>query len=151
MPKCKTEFHRSQALQLESFFLLPDTEAQKKSNCMCPIRALQAYVYKTNDLRKSQQLFVSYKLDLKSARHKETQFVMDSRGYTLQKLDSPKNVRAYGTRAQASSWAAFSGVDPARICRAAVRSNLHNFCKHYRTHQLLEGPHLYGGTIRGFQ
>ena len=33
---------------------------------------------------------------------------------------SPKNVRAHGTIAQASSWAAFSGLDATRICIAAV-------------------------------
>ena len=37
---------------------------------------------------------------------------------------SPKNVRAHGTRAQSSSWAAFSGLDATRICIAAVWSNL---------------------------
>ena len=51
---------------------------------------------------------------------------------------SPKNVRAHGTRAQASSLAAFSGLDATRICIAPVWSNLHTFCKHYRTQQLWE-------------
>ena len=52
---------------------------------------------------------------------------------------SSKNVRAHGTRAQASSLAAFSGLDATRICIAPVWLNLHTFCKHYRT----QGPQLW--------
>ena len=62
--------------------------------------------------------------------------------YALENLNPPKNVHAHGTGAQASSLAAFSRVDPTRICRAAVWLSLHTFCKHYRTHQLWEGRRI---------
>ena len=144
MPKYKTKFHRAQEIQLEAFCPRPSTEAQRKSHCMCPIRALQAYVNRTKGLWKSQQLFVSYKAGadgLPVTNRRISSWIVEAINtcYTLKKLDPPKNVHAHGTRAQALSWAAFSGVDPTKICRAAVWSNLHTFCKHYRTHQLWEG------------
>jgi len=144
MPKCKTEFHRAQEIQLEAFYPRPTTAKNKKLNSMCPIRALQAYVERTKDLRKTQQLFVSYKKGAEGfpvTKRRISSWMVEAikLAYQQEGLDSPKNVRAHGTRAQATSWASFAGVDPTRICRAAVWSNLHTFCKHYRTHQLWEG------------
>ena len=117
----------------------------RESPIVCvPIRALQAYVDATRDLRKSQQLFVSYKTGSQGfpvTKRRISSWIVEAikTCYALEKLDPPKNVHAHETRAQASSWAAFSGVDPTRICRAAVWSILHTLCKHYRTHQLWEG------------
>ena len=43
--------------------------------------------------------------------------------YAHQALNPPAATKAHSTRAQASSWAAFQGVDPVHICKAATWSN----------------------------
>ncbi len=135
MPKCKTEFHRSQEIQLNSFYAKPKTPDEKRLHRMCPIRALQVYVDRTKESRKSNQLFVSFKKGSQGfpiSKKRISSWIVETirTCYLQEGLPPPKNVRAHGTRAQASSWAAFAGVDPMRICRAAVWSNLHTFFKH---------------------
>ena len=141
LPKCKTDFHRAQEIRLESFHPDPRSEADKTLNKMCPVRALSTYVKRTQAIRKGQQLFVSYKKGAQGfpvSKKRISSWIVDCirTCYQQQGIDPPKNVKAHGTRAQASSWAAFAGVDPSRICRAAVWTNLHTFCKHYRLDQM---------------
>ena len=141
MPKCKTEFHRAQDIRLESFHPNPQTEASKSLHKMCPVRVLSAYVNRTKDIRKGQQLLVSYKKGSQGfpvTKKRISAWIVECIRlcYQQQNIDPPKELRAHGTRAQAASWAAFAGVDASKICRAAVWSNLHTFCKHYRLEQM---------------
>ena len=108
---------------------------------MCPVRALRAYILATKDIRLAQQLFVSYRAGFQGkpiSKKRISAWIVQciQMCYNQQGLPPPKAVKAHGTRAQASSWAAFAGVDPSRICKAAVWSNLHTFCTHHRMHHM---------------
>ena len=146
MPKCKSEFHRAQSIVLKSFKPDAKTTHDKKLHKMCPVRALKYYRDRTKGFREdntSTQLFRAHAPGLNGkpvSKATISRWIVETikTCYEQQNLDPPKSLRAHGTRSQAASWAAFAGVDPARICKAACWTNLHTFCSHYRLAQLWE-------------
>ena len=152
VPKCKSDFHRAQEIQLRSFYPNPKNASEVLLHKMCPIRALNAYVDRTKDMRRSNQLFISCKKNLQgnpvSKRTISSWLVQCIKMcYQQQHIPPPSNVKAHNTRAMASSWAAFAGVDPTRICKAAVWSHLHTFCKHYRLQDLHADSGIFFGSL----
>ena len=62
MPKVITGSFQSRAITLEVFFPPPHKDAEEgKSHRLCPVRALKAYLARTAEFRRTQQLFVHYR------------------------------------------------------------------------------------------
>ncbi|KAI2651176.1 hypothetical protein H4Q32_019204 [Labeo rohita] len=123
VPKVPT--HPPQPVVLQAFCPPPFQEPdQQKLNCMCPVRALDAYVHRAALWRKSEQLFVCYGPPKKgSPASKETlsRLIVDaiSTAYKSSDLPSPLGVKAHSTRALGASKAFSAGVPIQDICNAA--------------------------------
>ncbi|KAL0201683.1 hypothetical protein M9458_004870, partial [Cirrhinus mrigala] len=123
VPKVPT--HPPQPVVLQAFCPPPFREPdQQKLNCMCPVRALDAYVHRAALWRKSEQLFVCYGPPKKgSPASKETlsRWIVDaiSTAYESSDLPSPLGVKAHSTRALGASKAFSAGVPIQDICNAA--------------------------------
>ncbi len=88
---------------------------QEKLNCMCPVRALDAYVHRTALWRKTDQLLVCYgppKKGLPAAKQTLSRWIVDAIivAYESSDLPSPLGVKAHSTRGMAASKAFLAGV-----------------------------------------
>ncbi|KAL0186577.1 hypothetical protein M9458_018247, partial [Cirrhinus mrigala] len=134
VPKVPT--HPPQPVVLQAFCPPPFREPdQQKLNCMCPVRALDAYVHRAALWRKSEQLFVCYGPPKKgSPASKETlsRWIVDaiSTAYESSDLPSPLGVKAHSTRALGASKAFSAGVPIQDICNAAGWSTPLTFVSH---------------------
>ncbi|KAL0173154.1 hypothetical protein M9458_033465, partial [Cirrhinus mrigala] len=123
VPKVPTK--TPQPVVLQAFcppaFREPD---QQKLNCMCPVRALDAYVHRAALWRKSDQLFVCYgppKKGHPATKQSISRWIIDaiSTAYESSDLPSPLGVKAHSTHAMAASKALMLGVPIQDICNAA--------------------------------
>ncbi|KAL0203744.1 hypothetical protein M9458_001762, partial [Cirrhinus mrigala] len=126
-----------QSVEVQAFcppaFREPD---QQKHNCMCPVRALDAYVHRAALWRKSDQLFVCYgppKKGHPATKQTLSRWIVDaiSTAYESSDLPSPLGVKAHSTRAMAASRALMLGVPIQDICNAAVWSTPLTFVRFY--------------------
>ncbi len=109
---------------------------QEKLNCMCPVRALDAYVHRTALWRKSDQLLVCYgppKKGLPAAKQTLSRWIVDAIivAYESSDLPSPLGAKAHSTRGMAASKAFFAGVPIQDICDAAGWSTPLTFVRFY--------------------
>ncbi len=109
---------------------------QEKLNCMCPVRALDAYVHRTALWRKSDQLLVCYgppKKGLPAAKQTLSRWIVDAIivAYESSDLPSPLGVKAHSTRGMAASKAFLAGVPIQDICDAAGWSTPLTFVRFY--------------------
>ncbi len=109
---------------------------QEKLNCMCPVRALDAYVHRTALWRKSDQLLVCYgppKKGFPAAKQTLSRWIVDAIivAYESSDLPSPLGVKAHSTRGMAASKAFFAGVPIQDICDAAGWSTPLTFVRFY--------------------
>ena len=122
------------------FYPMPKDHIQKALHKNCPVCALKYYLDKTKDIRKDHQLFVSYmagkqgfKVSKPTIAHSIKQTILFS--YRQQGRSVPvSSVKAYTTRAVASSLADVNGVYLADLCAAATWSSSNVFAKHYCLH-----------------
>ncbi|KAI2645466.1 Transposon Ty3-G Gag-Pol polyprotein [Labeo rohita] len=111
---------------LQAFCPPPFRDAdQQKLNCMCPVRALDAYVHRAARWRKSDQLFVCYgppKRGLPASKQTISRWIVDAicSAYEASDLPPPLGVRAHSTRGMAASKAFLAGVPLQDICNAAA-------------------------------
>ncbi len=102
-----------QPVVLQAFCPPPFREPnQEKLNCMCPVRALDAYVHRTALWRKSDQLLVCYgppKKGFPAAKQTLSRWIVDAIivAYESSDLPSPLGVKAHSTRGMAASKAFF--------------------------------------------
>ena len=105
---------------------------------LCPVRALRAYVERTQPLRGAgTQLFVCYggrRLGLPLSKQRLSHWLVDaiSAAYVDLGQPVPENVVAHSTRGIATSWAALKGVSMEDICAAASWSAPCTFARFYR-------------------
>ncbi len=109
---------------------------QEKLNCMCPVRALDAYVHRTALWRKSDQLLVCYgppKKGFPAAKQTLSRWIVDAIivAYESSDLPSSLGVKAHSTRGMAASKAFFAGVPIQDICDAAGWSTPLTFVRFY--------------------
>ncbi|KAL0177470.1 hypothetical protein M9458_026364 [Cirrhinus mrigala] len=136
VPKVPT--NTPQPVVLQAFCPPPFREPdQQKLNCMCPVRALDAYVHRAALWRKSEQLFVCYgpaKKGYPASKETLSRWIVDaiSTAYESSDLPSPMGVKAHSTRAMAASKALMAGVPIQDICNAAGWSTPHTFVSHCR-------------------
>ncbi|KAI2660382.1 DNA-directed RNA polymerase subunit B' [Labeo rohita] len=135
VPKVPTSTPRPVVLQ--AFCPPPFRDAdQQKLNCMCPVRALDAYVHRAARWRKSDQLFVCYgppKRGLPASKQTLSRWVVDAilSAYEASDLPPPLGVRAHSTRSMAASKAFLAGVPMQDICNAAGWSSPLTFVRFY--------------------
>ncbi|KAL0194815.1 hypothetical protein M9458_008387, partial [Cirrhinus mrigala] len=102
-----------QPVVLQAFCPPPFREPdQQKHNCMCPVCALDAYVYRAALWRKKGHPATKQTL---------SRWIVDaiSTAYESSDLPSPLGVKAHSTRAMAASKALMLGVPVQDICNAA--------------------------------
>ncbi|XP_056091163.1 uncharacterized protein LOC130070700 [Rhinichthys klamathensis goyatoka] len=137
MPKCFPAF-TSEVLELSAFHPPPFTSLEdQRLNALCPVRALQAYMTRTNAFRKSDQLFVSWAPPHRGSpisKQRLSHWVVDAvtMAYEAKGVQPPRGIRAHSTRGLAASWALFRGVSLQDICSAASWASPHTFVRYYR-------------------
>ncbi len=109
---------------------------QEKLFCVCPVRALDAYVHRAALWRKSDQLFVyygPYKKGIPADKQTLSRWIVDAitTYYGSSDLPSPLGVRAHSTRGMAASKALLSSVPMHDICDAAGWSTPLTFVRFY--------------------
>ncbi|GAA6095931.1 uncharacterized protein LOC125138511, partial [Tachysurus ichikawai] len=137
VPKCLPAFTLG-AIELSAFHPPPFSSAEdQRLNALCPVRALKAYMDRTNSFRRSDQLFVSWApphMGNPISKQRLSRWLVDaiSLAYESRGLQPPGGLRAHSTRGLAASWALFGGVPLQDICAAASWSSPHTFVRHYR-------------------
>ena len=107
---------------------------------VCVRRTLNAYLAATRHLRKkhkSTQLFLSYGGRDKGKPVSKKQIsqwlkMVVQECYARKGLGPPLGVQGHQVQKQATSWADMAGVDPQRICDAAMWKSQSVFAKHYQ-------------------
>ncbi len=135
VPKVPSSVPRPMVLQ--AFCPPPFREPdQQKLNCMCPVRALDAYVHRAAMWRTSDQLFICYgpsKRGLPATKQTLSRWIVDAiiMSYDSSGLPSPLGVKAHSTRSVAASKAFLSYVAMQDICNAAGWSTPLIFVRFY--------------------
>ncbi len=109
---------------------------QQKLNCMCPVRALDAYVHRTALWRRVDQLLVCYgppKRGLPASKQTLSLWIVDAINisYESSQLPSPMGVRAHSTQSMVDSKAFSAGVPIQDICNTAGWSTPLTFVRFY--------------------
>ncbi|XDV22692.1 hypothetical protein PO909_027538 [Leuciscus waleckii] len=112
VPKVPTTPFRDQVVNLQA---LPLEEADPALALLCPVRALRAYVDRTQCFRTSDQLFVCHGGKLKGkalSKQRLSHWIVDAiaLAYQQQGRPCPLGVTAHSTRSVASSWAQAHGA-----------------------------------------
>ncbi|XP_063442143.1 uncharacterized protein LOC134722452 [Mytilus trossulus] len=98
-----------------------------KDLLLCPCRALLAYIKRTEVLRKSQRLFVTYQKNhhVEASKNSIARWIVNTVKYAYEHADTDtlQFVRAHDTRKLSTSWALFNGLSSQEILRAAHWSN----------------------------
>ncbi len=140
VPKVLSASFRSQLVTLHSFHPPPlGSSEDERLHMLCPVRALNIYVDRSNIWRKSPQLLVCFGAGchgLATSKQRISHWVRDaiSLAYEVRGLPSPLSVRAHSTWSVASSQALFSWVPLEEICVAAGWSSPHTFIRFYNLH-----------------
>ncbi|KAL0151580.1 hypothetical protein M9458_053097 [Cirrhinus mrigala] len=135
VPKVPT--NTPQPVVLQAFCPPPFREPdQQKQNCMCPVRALDAYVHRAALWRKTDQLFVCYgppKKGYPATKQTLSRWIVHaiSTAYESSDLPSPLGVKAHSTRAMAASKALMTGDPIQDICNAVGWSTPLTFVRFY--------------------
>ena len=150
VPKVPTTPFRDQVVNLQA---LPPEEADPALALLCPVRALRAYVGRTQCFRTSDQLFVCYGGKLKGkalSKQRLSHWIVDAIALAYQLLGRPwpLGVKAHSTRSVASSWALAHGASLADICRAAGWATPNSFARFYNLRVEPVSSHVLASTSR---
>ncbi len=109
---------------------------QQKLNCMCPVRALDAYVHRAAMWRRADQLLACYgppKRGLPATKQTLSRWIVDAINisYESSDLPSPMGVKAHSTRSVTAAKAFLAGVPIQDICNAAGWSTPLTFVRFY--------------------
>ena len=160
-PKVLNPQSINQVLEVTQFQPSSTSQAeQDKLLTLCPVRALRAYLARTQPLRKAHsQLFICYgaaRQGLPLSKQRLSHWLVEviSHAYRAQGTPVPSGTRAHSTRSMATSWAALRGVAVDDICAAASWSTPCTFTRFYRVDVTRPPPvgdaALMSVTERGF-
>ncbi|KAL0159594.1 hypothetical protein M9458_043319, partial [Cirrhinus mrigala] len=110
---------------------------QQKLNCMCPVRALDAYVHRVAPWRRSDQLFICFgplRRGLPASKQTISRWIVEAilLAYESSGLPPPLGVKAHSTRSMAASKSFLAGIPLQDICNAAGWSTPLTFVRFYR-------------------
>ncbi|XDV35093.1 hypothetical protein PO909_005124 [Leuciscus waleckii] len=150
VPKVPTTPFRDQLVNLQA---LPLEEADPALALLCPVRALRAYVDRTQCFRTSDQLFVCHGGKLKGkalSKQRLSHWIVDTiaLAYQQQGRPCPLGVTAHSTRSVASSWALAHGASLTDICRAAGWATPNTFARFYNLRVEPVSSHVLASTSR---
>ena len=126
-----------QPVVLQAFCPPPFREPdQEKLNCMCPVRALDAYVHRAALWRKTDQLLVCYgppKRGSPASKQSISRWIVEAINATYESSGRPPllGAKAHSTRGMAASKAFLAGVSMLDICNAAGWSTPSTFARFY--------------------
>lgn len=147
-PKVLSTPFRAQVITLQAFCSPePNTDSVSQEYALCPVRALRAYVNRTDQFRTSEQLFVCFAGAKKGgplSKQRLSHWIVEAvrLAYDSQGLDCPIGVRAHSTRSLASSWAWAKGMSIQDICFAAGWSSHSTFARFYNLDIPSFAPHV---------
>ena len=149
VPKVLSPFHRSQPLRLARFQPQSGT-TENESELLCPVRALEAYIAATANLRRSDQLFLCYggpRLGCPLSKQRLSHWIVSviCHAYAAGHCSLPVGVRAHSTRSVTASWAALRGVPLEAICAAASWASPTTFTRFYSVN--VAAPHPMGQVL----
>jgi hypothetical protein len=110
-------------------------EGTQKAICIC--RALRIYLDRTKDIRRTNQLFVTFKKG-DQGKAVKTQTIATwlkkaiSMAHSLQGKELRGGIKAHGVRAQSCSWADLKCASIVDICKQACWQSSNTFVKHYK-------------------
>lgn len=134
--KVPTLANLEKSVEFAPFGLAQDgSELPERALCVC--RALQFYVAATADVRKTNQLFVTFKKgDQGRAASKITMAgwlkSAIQHAYEVLNLPIPQGVKAHSARHASTSWAELKAVSVLDICQQASWATPNTFVKHYK-------------------
>ena len=137
IPKVPTLQNIEAVLEIAPFGVQNRNHPQGTAKALCLCRALSLYVDRTKDIRKSDQLFVSFKPGCEGRKVSKSTLAswikkVIHQAYSLQDLELPVGVKAHGTRAQSVSWADMKGISILDICRMAGWKKADTFINYYK-------------------
>ena len=136
LPKVPTIRNIQQVLEFRPFGKNTRTlEGTQHAICVC--RAISAYVDRARDIRKTDQLFVTFK---KVDEGKQVSSVMIAtwlkkairKAYLIAEKVPPEGFKAHGVRAQSATWANLRCASLMDICQPACWKNSNTFTRHYK-------------------
>ncbi|KAK0147606.1 hypothetical protein N1851_012909 [Merluccius polli] len=134
LPKVLSRTHLNQPIRLARF----DSPSEEgRSELLCPVRALRAYIAATAGIRQSEQLFVCHggpNRGCALSKQRLSHWVVNAitHAYGASGRPPPSGVRCHSTRSVATSWAALRGVPLEAICAAASWATPGTFTRFYR-------------------
>lgn len=137
IPKINTCFHKSQAGALLSFCPKPVHPKEKVWNTLDVQRILKIFLHRTQEFRNSDALFINISPPHEGEKMSKSAIssAMKScikEAYRAQKLLIPEGITAHSTRRAAANVALNRNASVEEICRAATRSSLSTFIRHYK-------------------
>ncbi len=138
LPKVLPRSFVSRPLVLEPFHPPPHNSAESaRLHLICPVRALRRYISCTQQIRRSDQLFVCYGDSMQGqavSKQRLAKWVVRliELAYHSAGMTPPQGVVAHSTRGVATSWALFRGASLEDVCAAAGWSSSMTFVKFYR-------------------
>uniref|UniRef100_A0A803J3I0 ribonuclease H n=1 Tax=Xenopus tropicalis TaxID=8364 RepID=A0A803J3I0_XENTR len=137
LPKVVSPLHINEPIILPAF--VPNMNAQEGAawKSLDVHYCLQIYLQKTENVRKTDRLFVipagpRKGQPAKTATLRRWIVMAIQKAYKEQGEPVPQGIRAHSTRGIASSWAAEAGAQPEAICRAATWATSNTFIRHYK-------------------
>ena len=121
LPKVLSRTHLNQPILLARF----DSPSEGRSELLCPVRALKAYIAATASIRQSEQLFVCHDSPNRCLDQAET-VPLGSRRHHARLWGQwlPPTIRGEVPGCAATSWAALRGLPLEAICAAASWVNV---------------------------
>ncbi len=138
LPKVLPRSFVSRPLVLEPFHPPPHNSAESaRLHLICPVRALRRCISCTQQIRRSDQLFVCYGDSVQGqavSKQRLAKWVVRliELAYHSAGMTPPQGVVAHSTRGVATSWALFRGASLEDVCAAAGWSSSMTFVKFYR-------------------
>ena len=132
LPKVLPEGYVNSSWSLSAF----SPSADGEEHVLCPVRALQAYVSRTQSLRRTDQLFVCYAervMGSSVSKQRLSHWIVDTihLAYSLAGRPQPVGVVAHSTRGTATSRALLRGVPLSEVCAAASWASSATFARFY--------------------
>ncbi len=137
LPKVLPRSFVSRPLVLEPFHPPHNSAESARLHLICPVRALRRYISCTQQIRRSDQLFVCYGDSVQGQavpKQRLAKWVVRliELAYHSAGMTPPQGVVAHSTRGVATSWALFRGASLDDVCAAAGWSSSMTFVKFYR-------------------
>jgi hypothetical protein len=152
LPKVASSKNINAKIVLKAFLPNPRNAKHTRLHSLDVVRALKLYIERTDPIRTSSQLFLSYQ-EGRQGRPitKDTiarwikQCIL--RAYDKKNKDAPVGVKAHSTRSMSTSWAEVYGASAESICEAATWSSDTTFCKFYRLDVLSVPDENFGEAV----